>query len=744
LCLLAFGVRALPFRGVFVGGDVLPFGNDAWYHLRRIVYSLAHFPAVLHFDPYINFPDGAQPIWPPLFDWGMALLLLPFFGGGDLASVERVAVWVPPALGAATVACLYAVALRHLGRAPALVAAALLAVLPAHFWYSQIGFVDHHVAVGLVSTLLLGAAMESVAERPGRSPRALRPDSLASGACLALALLVWPGSLLHVALAEAGLALHALTRPGAESAAEAAGRFAAAQFVACVLVLPFGAGAHWPLWGDASPLVLSRFQPWLFGLLGLAGVACAALWRRPALGASPARRAASGLGLCAGLAGLALALEPTLLRGLSDAWRWLAREEVFQASVGESKPLFEEWGRVGVGRAVERLSLFVLIFPLAWAWALAWAWRRPERAPLLLWLGWSAGLYAATLAQRRFFDSFSVALALLMSLCLCQAWRALRARLAAGPAPGALAGLAVGAAAFALLLPIWKTYAPHLADELHPAGAPRALSPQLATRIALVEMARWLRLRTPPTRGWLDPSRRPEYGILAPWDDGHAIEYLARRPTLTDNFGDDIGERNFRLAALYWKSPEREASAILDRLGARYVVTALKQAIAAGGAPGSVSAALHGLGGGLPGKLAAEEPPALERHRLVYESRALGNEPVAGPALFRVFEHVAGASLGGLAAPGSWVAASVRLTSNRGRSFEWRAQAKADAQGRWSLRVPYANAGGPPAVRVGPHYELACRSERAQLVVPEAAVRSGAALEAPPLCLAPLPRAPLL
>ncbi len=134
LAAAAVAVRALPRQRVFVDDDVIPFGNDAWYHLRRIVYSVVHFPEVLSFDRYINHPEGAKPIWTPVFDWGLALLARPFFVPGDITSIERVAVWVPPLLGAATVVVLLFVGRRHLDAATGVVAAALLCVLPAHFW----------------------------------------------------------------------------------------------------------------------------------------------------------------------------------------------------------------------------------------------------------------------------------------------------------------------------------------------------------------------------------------------------------------------------------------------------------------------------------------------------------------------------------------------------------------------------------------------------------------------------------
>ena len=46
LFLLAVAIRALPWRELLVAGQVRPFGFDAYYHLRRILYTVLHFPAV--------------------------------------------------------------------------------------------------------------------------------------------------------------------------------------------------------------------------------------------------------------------------------------------------------------------------------------------------------------------------------------------------------------------------------------------------------------------------------------------------------------------------------------------------------------------------------------------------------------------------------------------------------------------------------------------------------------------------
>ena len=739
LFLLAVAVRALPWRELMVAGQLRPFGFDAYYHLRRILHSVLHFPSVLHFDAYINFPDGAKPIWSPVFDWTVALLALPFYRVAGLAGVEWVAVWIPPLLGGATVVALYFLAKRHLDRATAVVSALILSVLSAHFWYSQIGFVDHHAAVALTSTLLLAATMSLLDRDANAAASAWRP-AIATGLALAVALLVWPGSLLHVGVAESGLLVYLLGRPDANRAIAFARRFALTQAVACAVVLPFCWGSDWPQWSDFSPVVLSYFQPWIFATLALFGLICSWLWSRTAAGSSRGARLATGAALGAVLLGASLLLAPELWMGVEDAWHWIARRESFQARVAESKPLLEREGRLSTVGAVARLSGFVLFFPVAVAAAAAWAWRRPNRHALLLWIGWSVALFAVTLLQRRFFNSFSVAMALLMGWSICRCDRGLarfaaRFRLGRPVARVALAGLVL-----VLLAPLQSTYRRYVTELLEPHGERSGLiSPMLAKRWMMVEMAGWLSRRTPVSAGWMNPARRPAYGVVAPWELGHVIEYVARRATVTDNFGDDIGAKNFELVQHYYRSREPAASKILDRLGARYVV-AQRDSGFLSDSPGerSVFNALYLHDGSefrrRYGARDDEIVPALRRHRLVYESRLKVENDIDGRAHYKVFEHVPGAQIVGRAAPGARVRLRLPLTTNRDRKGVYRASTTADAKGRYRLRVPYANKGGPPSVRPGSHYILECGDESVRVRIAERSIRSGADVRAAGLC----------
>jgi hypothetical protein len=74
------------------------------------------------------------------------------------------------------------------------------------------------------------------------------------------------------------------------------------------------------------------------------------------------------------------------------------------------------------------------------------------------------------------------------------------------------------------------------------------------------------------------------------------------------------------------------------------------------------------------------------------------------------------------------------VRTNRRRKFSYTAHAVASDDGRYEFRVPYANSGGPRAVRVGRYYTLECGGETARVRVGERAVTAGARIEGPELC----------
>jgi asparagine N-glycosylation enzyme membrane subunit Stt3 len=252
----------------------------------------------------------------------------------------------------------------------------------------------------------------------------------------------------------------------------------------------------------------------------------------------------------------------------------------------------------------------------------------------------------------------------------------------------------------------------------------------------LLDAAVWLRDNTPPTDSPLSPGARPEYGILAPWGFGHLLKYVAQRPTVVGNFGDDVGEGNLRRVTAYFASREPDAVRILDDLRARYV---LVQTL--GDVP---DARLHGEA--MRKRLSVDDSPGLAHHRLLYESLLDSERMQLGRSEFRIFERVAGALVEGRAPPGAVVTARLAYQSNRGRRGRFETRAVADAAGRYALRLPYSTRGAPPGVRTEPSYALTAASAAGvaleaagvgedaapgRLVVSEADVRSGALVAGP-------------
>lgn len=737
---LALLVRALGWRSVFEGDRTHFFGADAYYHARRVLYTAARFPETLRRDPYVNHPHGGEPIWSPLFDAAAAALVRVSVGAENEVAAERLLVWIPPVLGALTVLAVLALGGALFGRRQGLVAAIFLAILPSHFAYSRLAYLDHHVAVSLAAVLLVASAIAFVHAAP-REGRAGCATALLLGLAMGISLLLWPGMLLHVAAVGLPLTVFALVQRG-RAAARAAALLAGAHAVALALVAPFSLGAHWERWGSFSPLVLSDFQPWLLATATAAYLLLALFCAERRVGASAPGRV--GAALAAGL----LALAPSLLLvadvrvGVEDAWAWFARQEEFQGQVMESQPLFMRRGRFDASKAVTYLTPLVFLAPLWLLFLVRGARRRREPGPAVL-ASYTAVLLVATLFQFRFIDAFSPIMALCVGAWLPAAtgWVVVRFG-----TPTKIAGYAASAVLLAAALhPALAFHAPAARESLRALrGEPPLLPPREGRLRLLADVGDWLREHTPATSGFEDASTPPEYGVLSHWSDGHLLRYFSHRPMVVDNFGDDVGVENFRLAHEYYLSEEERASQILDALRVRYAIfeyrpiaaradvgpdTVFSRLYLQDGAASEESLALRG-----PRVRRREQAvPALTRHRLVYETEPKPQAPPPGRAAFKVYEHVVGARVVGRAEPGAVVEASVELETPRGRRFTWRASTEADSAGRFALRVPYATEGAPPSVRSAPRLTLRAGGREWELSIPEEAVLLGRDVVVPDL-----------
>jgi len=706
---LAFLARSVGLREVFAGGTVVfPIG-DPYYHLRRALYTMQHFPRPLLFDPLVSYPDGARIHWPPLHDLLLALLGREL--GGTREALERAAAWLPPALGALAVAPIFGAGALLGGRSVGLVAAAIYALLPASIEYSNVGDADHHCTVGLLNAIWLFGAIAAAlpASRAAVRGGALLLVALARAGML----LTWPGSLLYVVLADgAQLAVEALGGGSRRLLEHALGMLATAALVA-----PLLPGLGPPVGGPYSAEALSRLQPTALAALALLAVACAALedlrpTRRIAVRAL--RSAALGMAVGAGLLAFSGPRE-----AIAHALVFVGKSEPWAALNAEQMPLFALHRPGGWLLPIAHFGGFGYAIPLVPLVAL-WRARDPRvRESALILAAWTAGFGLLAALQIRYGNDYAPAGAVGFALGLDEARRALERRLPRWGARAFFATLVAATAGPLVAIAAPQAWAAFAA--LPPLGDPLLATPDGT----LYRFAEMVRAATPETHGFDDPGQRAEYGILSSPNIGHVLHYVARRATTADNFGPYSGAQHFAEARGFtWLESEAAAIGLAERLGARYAVTMEYGAVP----PRSLAQRLHREDG-----LERDGEPRWERFRLVTEGPG-GGMPLAdlfgarvppGAVPYKLYEIVPGALLEAEAPPGSEVEASLALRTPAGRQFVYVARGTAGPDGAVQLRVPYPSEADAPVRSSGP-WRVRIGGAEHEVAVSESAVRSGA------------------
>jgi hypothetical protein len=242
---------------------------------------------------------------------------------------------------------------------------------------------------------------------------------------------------------------------------------------------------------------------------------------------------------------------------------------------------------------------------------------------------------------------------------------------------------------------------------------------------------------------------------MAEWSLGHLVQYFADKPVIPSPFGTEEGPRaageptalRSWAAFLFTSDPsaaervlaERRAGFVLLRSPKNEVIESYTFAPAGAARVAEVTAnaidgptprvlpefyrliatRLHYVDG-LPPSGAGE---ALGTYRLLAESPTVERIADLPPAsLYTVFGVVPGARIAFRGAPpGAVVSARTRIQTNAGRVFEWSSEAASGADGRATLRLPYAT--GRNGLVVAGAYSIADGAHRGTLELDEADVR---------------------
>ena len=130
-------------------------GSDPWYMKRVVDYILAN-NAHLVFDADRFYPVGGINPRPPLFTWSLAvgaMILTPFLGENASDAVWWSMLGLPAVYGALTILPVAAIARDHSGKVAGVLAAWLIAFMPAHISHTTWALADHDAFVLLFITI---------------------------------------------------------------------------------------------------------------------------------------------------------------------------------------------------------------------------------------------------------------------------------------------------------------------------------------------------------------------------------------------------------------------------------------------------------------------------------------------------------------------------------------------------------------------------------------------------------------
>ena len=413
-------------------GEILFDGNDAWYHLRQVQYTVNNWPSTMPYDPWTYFPFGTSVgQFGTLYDQLIATVALVVGLGDPSQQTIATTLLVAPAVFGTLVAIpTYLVGKRLGGRPGGLFGVLVLALFPGTFLRrGLVGFADHNIAEPLFQAFAVLAMMVAltVAEREkpvyellaDRDFEALRRPfgySILAGIATAFYLWTWPPGVLLVGIFGAffGLKLTADYVRGVSPDHLAFVGAISMTVTGLLLLVPLGTF-------DFSPTKFSPLQPLLAFAVAFGCVFMAWLARQwEARDLSTALYPATVGGIIAAVVGVVYVALPSLYSLVSNN---LVRIIGFSTgaktrTIGEAQPFLSntnsQYGIAWYDLIIQEYGLMLFTAVLAAVWMLWRTYRSDDhRAEYLLVLVWAAFITAAAFTQVRFNYYLAVPVAVL-------------------------------------------------------------------------------------------------------------------------------------------------------------------------------------------------------------------------------------------------------------------------------------------------------------------------------------------
>lgn len=741
-------VRLLPLPNfISFDGSVYLLEGDNYEHLRKVETILADYPNFPVHDYYLGFPKGTGNITTAFLDLTFASIikpLLPFFGGAD--SLVYLMAVIPPYIGMLAVVPFFLWIRAVFGLWPALIGSLLTAILPPLVFNSLAGRPDNELMEPLCAATLFYLQTLSLREAEGGGhTRKLALFSFLAGLTAFISVLYWRGAILWWGMIAAHNFL-ILVFPET--------RQKAARYWLSGVVLFVTAGAltaiasYFRLMGLSGGMrfnTVSWFHV-VLSVISIAALSAAAAYSiLNAKGRGRSSSALSGAAVLLASAILIHLIVPDFFNSIFKGLSIVGGAEKWTSEIAQYKPLFTDpSGAFSLIMPIKMSTAFILLAPLVLLWLSAPSRIRRKGAAYSLFVFASWGLLALAFRNGRYENVFAIVAAACGGVFLYGVYSAVRKRLKS--AAGAFLGAASAIGCFALLaypaLPAFRGI---------PTYKPIVITGDLED--ALI----WLRLFTPETSNYLTPQIKPEYGIMARWEFGGWIEYVAKRPSIATLYG--IETHGLReSAAFFLATDEKELLGILDENQARYfILTKLvgelrDYADILGRDPDEYISLETGEKGsrwntgkkffdllftrlyyfdGQPG--GPVRSGSVSGVRLVYESTSQANINIPGQTIrqYKIFERVSGAMVSGAARPGEKVTLEGVVITNQKRTFPLYHEATAGGDGQFAMKAYYPTV-SPEEHKTGVvgYYTLNSGGVKRQVSVTEADVIEGGEVNA--------------
>jgi hypothetical protein len=383
---IAAGVCSLRWQQAYYEGEYLPVGNDAFYHARRILDTVADPSAFYQFDAKIHAPEGSLLTWPWAYDYAMAWLVKGALALGVPGSPMAILVWLPVLAVFVSVGLIMLIG-RRLGLSPALtcLAAFAVALSPLTQNLHTVGQIDHHYAeyIFILASIACGLAWFS---RPSDTRAAL-----ILGVVLGAAPAIHNG--LFILQVPVLVTLLVLWLQNIRAPVRTTSLFAAALLLTTLAVLI-----------PSLPFRLGRFEFYTLSWFHLYVAACSAATAL-ALAAMPKSRKAMGI-----LGAVAAVLLAPLAHQIVTGGEFLAGTTLRLDAINEMRSPIS-LARSSGGREALALfySMLVWLAPLAAAYCAWRGWQERAMPRVFFWICSILGLALLGMQLRlQYFGSFAL------------------------------------------------------------------------------------------------------------------------------------------------------------------------------------------------------------------------------------------------------------------------------------------------------------------------------------------------